>query len=73
MKGTQDITNGDRVLKEAHDDYIRFTVQKAEISDSGTYWVVARSPLGTDRTFCTVTVKNPKRKPSDEEKNEEKK
>lgn len=56
MKGTKDITQSDRVSKEVSDDYTRFTVQQAQISDSGTYFVVARNNFGTDRIFVTVTV-----------------
>lgn len=56
MKGTKDITKSDRVSKEVSDDYTRFTVQKAQISDSGTYFVVARNNNGTDRIFVTVEV-----------------
>ncbi|KAH8321002.1 hypothetical protein KR067_013027 [Drosophila pandora] len=56
MKGTKDITQSDRVSKEVSDDYTRFTVQQAQISDSGTYFVVARNNFGTDRIFVTVTA-----------------
>jgi len=56
MKGTKDITQSDRVSKEVSDDYTRFSVQQAQISDSGTYFVVARNNFGTDRIFVTVTV-----------------
>lgn len=56
LKGTKDITKTDRVSKEALDDYIRFTVQKAQVPDSGTYFVVARNEYGTDRVFVTITV-----------------
>ncbi|XP_037714409.1 titin homolog isoform X5 [Drosophila subpulchrella] len=59
MKGTKDITQSDRVSKEVSDDYTRFSVQQAQISDSGTYFVVARNNFGTDRIFVTVTV-NPR-------------
>ncbi|XP_041447998.1 titin-like isoform X1 [Drosophila obscura] len=59
MKGTKDITQSDRVSQEVSDDYTRFTVQQAQISDSGTYFVVARNNFGTDRIFVTVTV-NPR-------------
>ncbi|BFG05551.1 titin [Drosophila madeirensis] len=59
MKGTKDITQSDRVSQEISDDYTRFTVQQAQISDSGTYFVVARNNFGTDRIFVTVTV-NPR-------------
>ncbi|XP_061389091.1 muscle M-line assembly protein unc-89 [Musca vetustissima] len=62
MKGTKDITKSDRVSKEVSDDYTRFTVQKSQISDSGTYFVVARNNNGTDRIFVTVDIKTPKKK-----------
>ncbi|XP_041563715.1 titin isoform X5 [Drosophila elegans] len=62
MKGTKDITQSDRVSKEVSDDYTRFSVQQAQISDSGTYFVVARNNFGTDRIFVTVTIKIPKKK-----------
>ncbi|XP_032585612.2 titin isoform X6 [Drosophila mojavensis] len=62
MKGTKDITQSDRVSKEVSDDYTRFTVQKSQISDSGTYFVVARNDFGTDRIFVTITIKTPKKK-----------
>uniref|UniRef100_A0A1B0BT08 Ig-like domain-containing protein n=1 Tax=Glossina palpalis gambiensis TaxID=67801 RepID=A0A1B0BT08_9MUSC len=62
LKGTKDITKSDRVSKEVSDDYTRFTVQKSQISDSGTYFVVARNDNGTDRLFVTIEVKTPKKK-----------
>jgi len=62
MKGTKDITKSERVSKEASDDYTRFSVQNSQISDSGTYFVVARNNFGTDRIFVTITVKAPKKK-----------
>uniref|UniRef100_A0A1I8NUD9 Ig-like domain-containing protein n=1 Tax=Stomoxys calcitrans TaxID=35570 RepID=A0A1I8NUD9_STOCA len=62
MKGTKDITKSDRVSKEVSDDYTRFTVQKSQIADSGTYFVVARNNNGTDRIFVTVEIKTPKKK-----------
>lgn len=57
MKGTKDITQSDRVSKEVSDDFTRFAVQKSQISDSGTYFVVARNDFGTDRIFVTITVR----------------
>lgn len=57
MKGTKDITKMERVSKEVSDDYIRFTVQKSQIYDSGTYFVIARNNHGTDRIFVTIEVK----------------
>lgn len=61
-KGLRDITLSDRTLKEANDDLIRFTIQKAGPTDSGTYCVLARNEHGTDRIFVTITVKQPKNK-----------
>lgn len=60
LKGVRDITHNDRTLKEANDDYIRFSVQQSKPTDSGTYCVVARNQHGTDRAFVTITVKKPK-------------
>lgn len=57
MKGIKDITQTDRVLKESLDDFIRFTVQRSAVADSGTYWIVARNEHGSDRAFVTITVK----------------
>lgn len=57
MKGLKDITQSDRVLKETQDDYIRFTVQRSNPMDSGTYWIIARNEHGSDRAFVTITVK----------------
>ena len=62
MKGLKDITQGERTLKEAHDDFIRFSVQRAQLSDYGTYCVLVRNQHGTDRAFVTITVKYPKNK-----------
>lgn len=62
LKGIRDVTQSDRTLKEAHDDFIRFSVQGSQVSDSGTYCIVARNQHGTDRAFVTITVKSPKNK-----------
>lgn len=62
LKGITDITHNDRTLKEAHDDFIRFSVQNSKPTDSGTYCIVARNQHGTDRAFVTITVKSPKKK-----------
>lgn len=61
-KGIRDITSGDRTLKEALDDYIRFSIQRSQPTDSGTYCITARNQHGTDKAFVTVTVKSPKKK-----------
>lgn len=62
LKGITDITQNDRTLKEAHDDFIRFSVPNSKPTDSGTYCIVARNQHGTDRAFVTITVKSPKKK-----------
>lgn len=62
LKGLRDITQSDRAMKEAHDDFIRFSIQRSQPTDSGTYCIMARNQHGTDRTFVTVTVKSPKHK-----------
>lgn len=62
MKGLRDITYSDRTLKEAHDDFIRFSIQRSQATDSGTYCIVARNQHGTDRAFVTILVKQPKHK-----------
>lgn len=56
MKGLRDITNSDRLMKEQSGDKFRFTIKKAVPRDSGTYWMVARNELGTDRAHVTITV-----------------
>lgn len=56
MKGLRDITDSDRLLKEQNDDMFRFTLKNTVPRDSGTYWMVARNELGTDRAIVTITV-----------------
>lgn len=65
LKGIRDITLSDRILKEAHDDFIRFSTNRSQVSDSGTYCIVARNEHGSDRAFVTITVKSPKQKKSE--------
>ncbi|KAL9705353.1 hypothetical protein quinque_008871 [Culex quinquefasciatus] len=60
MKGTKDITNAARTVKEVHDDFIRFSIKEALTTDAGAYFVVARNRYGIDRCFTNVTVKHPK-------------
>lgn len=55
MKGTRDITNNIRSLKETHDDYVRFTLKRATADDVGTYCILAKNVYGCDRAFFTVT------------------
>lgn len=64
MKGMRDLTTNERVLKEAYDDNIRFTVQRSVPTDTGTYCVLARNEHGTDRIFVTITVQKPRSKPT---------
>lgn len=56
LKGCRDITNSLRTVKEAHNDYIRFSFKEAQESDSGIYFIVARNKHGVDRTFVSVSV-----------------
>lgn len=56
MKGTKDITNAARTVKEVHDDFIRFSIKEALTTDAGAYFVVARNRYGIDRCFTNVTV-----------------
>lgn len=56
MKGTKDITDSDRIMKEQSENKFRFTIKKTVPRDSGTYWLVARNELGTDRACVTITV-----------------
>lgn len=60
MKGTKDITNAARTVKEVHDDFIRFSIKEALTTDEGAYFVVARNRYGIDRCFTKVMVKHPK-------------
>ncbi|CAH1390712.1 unnamed protein product [Nezara viridula] len=57
MKGIKDITDGERTLKESFGEYIRLTLKRALPEDSGTYFIVARNPYGTDRAFSTVKIR----------------
>uniref|UniRef100_A0A1Q3G571 Putative neural cell adhesion molecule l1 n=1 Tax=Culex tarsalis TaxID=7177 RepID=A0A1Q3G571_CULTA len=60
MKGTKDITNAARTVKEVHDEFIRFSIKEALTTDEGAYFIVARNRYGIDRCLTTVTVKHPK-------------
>lgn len=51
LKGIRDITHESRTLKEAHDDFIRFSIQNSKPTDSGTYCIVARNQHGTGNVF----------------------
>ncbi|XP_052122221.1 hemicentin-2-like [Frankliniella occidentalis] len=54
MKGTRDITNSGRAMRENVGDYVRLTLKRAILSDGGTYFIVAKNIFGTDRAFFTV-------------------
>lgn len=56
MKGTRDITNSQRVCKMTSDDYVKFTLKRAVVTDAGTYCILARNAYGCDRAFITVVV-----------------
>lgn len=56
QKGLKDITFNDRVIKETRGNQYRFTLKDTSPRDSGTYWMVARNEIGTDRAFVTITV-----------------
>lgn len=55
MKGTHDITNSPRSLKEVVNDYVRFTLKRATADDVGTYCILAKNVYGCDRAFFTVS------------------
>lgn len=55
MKGTHDITNSPRSLKEVVNDYVRFTLKRATADDVGTYCILAKNMHGCDRAFFTVS------------------
>lgn len=57
LKGLRDLTFSDRLLKEQNGNKYRFTLKNTTPRDSGTYWMVARNELGTDRAFVTISVK----------------
>lgn len=56
-KGIHDLTNSGRCMKETFGNYVRLTMKRATILDSGTYFVLAKNLYGTDRAFVTVKVK----------------
>lgn len=60
MKGTKDLTNSPRTIKEVHNDYIRFSIKEAVVADEGAYFIVARNRHGIDRSFTKVSVKPPR-------------
>lgn len=56
MKGLTDITETHRSLKENVNDYTRLTLKRAQLSDAGTYFILAKNKYGTDRAFFTLRV-----------------
>uniref|UniRef100_A0A1S4GFT0 Ig-like domain-containing protein n=1 Tax=Anopheles gambiae TaxID=7165 RepID=A0A1S4GFT0_ANOGA len=60
MKGTKDLTNSPRTVKEVHADYIRFSIKEAVVADEGAYFIVARNRHGIDRSFTKVSIKPPR-------------
>lgn len=56
-KGLRDITNSLRSLKETSDDYVRFTLKRANENDMGTYCILAKNRHGCDRAFFTVRLR----------------
>ncbi|XP_068630255.1 uncharacterized protein [Battus philenor] len=57
MKGIRDISNSQRVCKMTSDDYVKFTLKRAVVSDAGTYCILVRNAYGCDRSFVTVVVR----------------
>lgn len=56
MRGSRDVTFLDRSLKETVNDYVQLSIKKAQLSDAGTYFIVAKNVYGSDRAFVTVGV-----------------
>lgn len=56
MKGLNDITETHRTLKETVNDYVRLTLKRVQLSDAGTYFIIAKNKYGTDRAFFTLRV-----------------
>lgn len=56
MRGSRDVTFVDRSLKETVNDYVQLSIKKAQLSDAGTYFIVAKNVYGSDRAFVTVGV-----------------
>ncbi|XP_065224953.1 titin-like isoform X4 [Planococcus citri] len=56
MKGLTDITETHRTMKETVNDYTRLILKRAQLSDSGTYFIIAKNEYGTDRAFFTLRV-----------------
>lgn len=56
MRGSRDVTFLDRSLKETVNDYVMLSIKKAQPSDAGTYFIIAKNVYGSDRAFVTVGV-----------------
>lgn len=56
MRGSRDITFFDRSQKETINDYVMLSIKKAQLSDAGTYFIIAKNVYGSDRAFVTVGV-----------------
>lgn len=50
------MTFHDRSLKETVNDYVKLSIKKAQPSDAGTYFIIAKNVYGSDRAFVTVGV-----------------
>ncbi|XP_008180551.1 titin isoform X2 [Acyrthosiphon pisum] len=57
MRGSRDVTFLDRSLKETVNDYVMLSIKKAQPSDAGTYFIIAKNVYGSDRAFVTVGVR----------------
>ncbi|XP_050422462.1 titin homolog isoform X2 [Adelges cooleyi] len=58
MRGARDVTFLDRSSKETVNDYVKLSIKRAQLSDAGTYFIVAKNIYGSDRAFVTVGVRN---------------
>uniref|UniRef100_A0A2S2QNT5 Muscle M-line assembly protein unc-89 n=1 Tax=Sipha flava TaxID=143950 RepID=A0A2S2QNT5_9HEMI len=56
MRGWRDVTFLNRSLKETVNDYVKLSIKKAQLSDAGTYFIIAKNVYGSDRAFVTVGV-----------------
>ncbi|XP_026808599.1 uncharacterized protein LOC113550868 isoform X2 [Rhopalosiphum maidis] len=57
MRGSRDVTFFDRSSKETINDYVMLSIKKAQPSDAGTYFIIAKNVYGSDRAFVTVGVR----------------
>ncbi|XP_060843292.1 uncharacterized protein LOC132923359 isoform X6 [Rhopalosiphum padi] len=57
MRGSRDVTFFDRSSKETVNDYVMLSIKKAQPSDAGTYFIIAKNVYGSDRAFVTVGVR----------------